>query len=728
MCKFWSRSALVFAAWLISASIDAEPLKSIGEIWNLDLIPTDEPRPVEFESQVVWVDEVKGAFFIYDGDRGIYVYRERSYDPNIHPEVGDIVAITGYAAPGGISPAIEEADFRVVGHEPLPEAKVYSGDLRESAMLDCEWMKLSGRLVSMRVFTNLEVILVEVVRNNYTLNIKLPYSQESVRRFQEIMLDVVEVDVVAGSTYNTDRQLTGRIFFASSADDFVVVDSQAGEFQNPDDYAIGEFMGRSFDHRRVVRSEGVVTAVGDREIYLQDGDSSVQVSVVYPSQFGVGNLVSVEGFVVPGPVSPGFLARKSKFISRANVPSPTRIDASVDLPSRYNYDLVKVDAVIVDIVQQIPPPSWMAKAGKGIVLMCRAGDRLFEARLPRGAEVADKLTVGSTVELTGICHLIRNPDVQWTVGIRGFWLQLRDIRDIKIIAPAPWWTAERAAWVVGGALGLSALFFAWILLLHRTVERQTKLIGEKIEQETLINERQRVARELHDNLDQGLTGAAVHLRASRKFLSSRIDKFVGSIRGVIESSDGLNTSCKEQLNQQLSELATDKEKGLHELGTIQSMLTYCGRESRSYILELRGGLLEKMDLPAAVDEVTRPLVVPFGAELAISTHGSYRRLRQDVEWHLLMVVRESVANAMMHGQPKSVSVVMRFEGDGLQFSVSDDGQGFDLKSALKSGRLGIQGMKERMNRLGGVLDIESEPGKGTEVIISVDSFRKSELN
>ncbi|MEO0796236.1 MAG: sensor histidine kinase [Verrucomicrobiota bacterium] len=718
----------ILLTFSVCTSLLGAPLKSIKDIRDLSAEKASQGLRVELETQVVWVDPIRKAFFAYDGEHGIYVSRARPFDEGLLLNPGDIVEITGQTVPGDFTPSINEAHINVVGHRDLPEAKSYHGDMQFSPLLDCEWMSLSARLVSMRVFPDQGYIMVELIRNNYILDIQMPYSIESVERLKKIMFEWIRVDVVAGTVYNSDRQATGRIFYASSADDFKRTISDETRARTGNTYPISQFMNADINHLWVVNSEGTVTSVGDREIFLRDQGSSVRVTVVDTDGLTAGDRVYIEGYVSPEPISPGFRAREHRILGREELPAPTLIDASAELETGYNYDLIEVDALVVDIVQSISPTGWAEVDFSGTVLLCRAGDRLFEARLPGGVELPPEVTIGATVRLTGICHIIRDPNIRWRLIISGFWLQLRTGGDLQVVAAAPWWTVSRMLWATGFAFAASTLFLAWVILLRRTVDRQTKVIGEKIERETILNERQRMARELHDNLDQGLTGAAVHLQASRKFLSTSGSNHESTIQTAIALAGDTNPSLKKALGEHLSNLQADTTKCLTSLQSVQSILTHCGEESRTSILELRGGLLEKMDLPAALQESLQPLADECGSELTITVKGSYRRLVKDAERHLLMVAREATTNAVRHGHPNTVSVQLEMDDDALSLTIKDDGCGFNEASRSRKGHFGIQGMKERVNRLRGRIAINTKPGHGTEIVVTIEPLKPWKLD
>jgi signal transduction histidine kinase len=98
-------------------------------------------------------------------------------------------------------------------------------------------------------------------------------------------------------------------------------------------------------------------------------------------------------------------------------------------------------------------------------------------------------------------------------------------------------------------------------------------------------------------------------------------------------------------------------------------------------------------------------------------------LRPDTAIAAFRIVQESVHNALRHGTPTSITVSVRRDGQRLLLSVRDDGRGFDVTEALRraaTGRhLGLLGMRERVEALGGRMEIDSTPGHGSEIRASI---------
>jgi signal transduction histidine kinase len=96
-----------------------------------------------------------------------------------------------------------------------------------------------------------------------------------------------------------------------------------------------------------------------------------------------------------------------------------------------------------------------------------------------------------------------------------------------------------------------------------------------------------------------------------------------------------------------------------------------------------------------------------------------RRLRNATERNLLLIAREAVTNAIRHGSPKEIEVVLEYAPLALRLSIVDDGIGFEAKAGNKSGHFGLVGMHERVESLKGRIEIVSEEAKGTRILVEL---------
>ncbi|HEX6229867.1 MAG TPA: sensor histidine kinase [Solirubrobacterales bacterium] len=190
-------------------------------------------------------------------------------------------------------------------------------------------------------------------------------------------------------------------------------------------------------------------------------------------------------------------------------------------------------------------------------------------------------------------------------------------------------------------------------------------------------ERARVARDLHDEVNQSLTGLLLRLEAVREEAPPELESDLAETRALAN-----------QAMQELLALAR----------------------------QLRPTALDDLGLAAAVagqvEQVSRP-----DLEAALTTEGEFRDLDEDVQLVVYRVAQEALTNAARHSKAERIDVTLSRSGRGVELEVSDDGRGFAFEQSERG--LGIGGMRERALLVGGELTIESRPGQGTTVRLSV---------
>lgn len=221
--------------------------------------------------------------------------------------------------------------------------------------------------------------------------------------------------------------------------------------------------------------------------------------------------------------------------------------------------------------------------------------------------------------------------------------------------------------------------------LWEQVKEKEALRGQLLEKVIAAQEaeRQRLARELHDEAAQTLTALSLGLRSLQE------------APGLPPAQKQLAESLKEQTLQLMAEL--------HRLS-----------------VELRPSALDRVGLAEALRQYANefgeryPLRIEFEAE---GLEGAV--LQPEAEISLYRIVQEALTNVARHAQASHVSVTMQRRGGSIVTVIEDDGKGFDPQQAAKTGRLGLFGMQERAALAGGSLRIESAPGSGTTIYVEI---------
>jgi signal transduction histidine kinase/ligand-binding sensor domain-containing protein len=201
----------------------------------------------------------------------------------------------------------------------------------------------------------------------------------------------------------------------------------------------------------------------------------------------------------------------------------------------------------------------------------------------------------------------------------------------------------------------------------------------------VLEERARLAREIHDTLAQGFVG-----------LSSQLDAVAAMV-------------------------PREPETAKKHLELARKMARHSVTEARRSVQDLRASALEGQDLSSALETAARQWTAGSPVQVEVDASGGGTKLPQDAEQHLLRIAQEAVTNAVKHAGAAKIRIRLRSVNGGLRLSVEDDGRGFDLDNAFSAlgGHFGLLGMRERAERLGGKLDLKSESGKGTRVEVTV---------
>ena len=284
---------------------------------------------------------------------------------------------------------------------------------------------------------------------------------------------------------------------------------------------------------------------------------------------------------------------------------------------------------------------------------------------------ADGVTVGCEIEVTGRCLLESENWRQYDVfpQIQGLAVVVRTSDDIRVLSRPPWWTPARLLIVI--AVLLAALVAIW------TRNRILRHVGA-----VKIAERTRLAVELHDSLSQSLAGIACQVAAGGKAIADN------------------------------PALASER------IGTAGRMLQSCRTELRNCLFDLRSDTLEDPDFAQALRTTLAPLA--DSADVAVRFNVPRERLADPTAHAVLAIVRELAGNAIRHGGASAVRVAGCLDGGRVLFSVTDDGRGFDPAhcDGPLQGHFGLQGIRDRVRRLGGTFTIESA-ATGTKASVAI---------
>ncbi len=203
----------------------------------------------------------------------------------------------------------------------------------------------------------------------------------------------------------------------------------------------------------------------------------------------------------------------------------------------------------------------------------------------------------------------------------------------------------------------------------------------QLQESAIVEERNRMAGEIHDTLAQGFTGIVVQLEAADDILKEDVD------------------SAKTHI---------DRARNLAR----QSLA-----EARRSVQALRVPELKSGGLNDAIKLFIEQITAGTSTVVESITQGAPYALPPEVEFGLLRICQEAVVNCLRHAKAGRIVIELRYETSGVSLLVKDDGQGFDTR--IDGGGFGLIGMRERAKRIGVNLDVQSFPGTGTSIVANV---------
>jgi signal transduction histidine kinase len=209
----------------------------------------------------------------------------------------------------------------------------------------------------------------------------------------------------------------------------------------------------------------------------------------------------------------------------------------------------------------------------------------------------------------------------------------------------------------------------------------------------LVEERNRIARDIHDTLAQGFTGVVVQLNAATEMLSA------------------------------------DPTRAREHVATARDLARTSLQEARRSVWALRPIVLEREELAQVLERSGRTLTTATGIDFVIEKSGDALTVSAEAEWEVLRIGQEAVANAVRHSGCRRIKLRLNQDNGqdngALRLEVEDDGKGGIIMdeagagAASRSGGLGLLGMHERAARAGGRLEIESPVGGPTRIVLLI---------
>ena len=406
--------------------------------------------------------------------------------------------------------------------------------------------------------------------------------------------------------------------------------------------------------RALLRGTVVLTSPG---LYVQDNTGGA--AIIGPSLPGLklGDEVEAQGTVDLHRYSLVLRDAQVRLLwARAPLP-PLAVTANQAATGAYDAMFIEVDGLLTG--------QSNAKDGS-LQLDLASNGQSFRAVTNPGRNRAALHSVAkqSRVRLRGVCVV----DPEFTHNLYPFVLLVPSADDIEVLAGPPWWSAR--------SLALFALAAVVLLLI-------TLLIYIRVDHwrlRSVLDERERIAHEMHDSLAQSFAGIGFQLQAIGN----------GVPRNLPEVNDQLELACE--------------------------LVRHSHEEARRSLMTLRREFLESEALHTALDRFARRMVEHGAVEVAVDVTGEENRLPYALKDALFRIGQEAIANSLQHAKPSLIVIRLDYGIKSVTLAIEDNGAGFDPAAAVRG--FGRQGMRKRAEGIAGELKVTSSTGVGTRVLVS----------
>lgn len=651
-------------------------------------------------------ERLADGFFLQDETDGVYV-KLGPHRPVLKP--GDRVCVEGRTDAGDYAPVVRLERWQLLGSAPLPTSEQATVAGLATGRYDSRRITVKGIVRSATIATRNgdSHLALEVRADGQDLVVGVnDYTSSSLH----LVDAVVRIQGVAAGIFSRQKQMLAPVVVVGSDRDIEMVEPPQVLEQLPvrSMDSLFRYAPEGIPERRV-RLRGVLLGLlPGRRLAVRDATSGVFVACDAERALAAGDQVEVFGFPSNREQTVWILHGEARRIGSGEMPAVVLGGVS-ELLAR-PCELGRIEGRLLG-APRLGEGNW--------VLSLAAQDASFEAFVPaQGSAHPSAWRAGARLAITGITEPYFSADQKRELYPfpRGLRVHARGATDVVLVMPAPWTTQPNATPIVLGVLAgvlvlLGSVSLVALVLARknaalqearkelreaqdelarrfsaRTGEWQEELAARHAAEADfalLTAERTRLARELHDTLEQSLASVALQLDAARGFYQEQPAE-----------------------SERLLETATQ-------------VLRESQAEVRRSVWNLRSVKLEEATLPEALAQLGKALSDTQGPAVCVDIEGTPVALPPWVSSHLFRIAQEAVTNTLKHAKATRIRLLLSFEGETLRLEVSDDGCGFNPVESRKEKRFGLLGLRERAAALRAQLVLDTAPGSGTRVAVVV---------
>ena len=414
---------------------------------------------------------------------------------------------------------------------------------------------------------------------------------------------------------------------------------------------------QGLDSQGVVSIRGFVTLLDP--LYIQDTSGGVLIEAAHGAVLNLGDEVEITGTGRNQDDKVIFVARSLKLTGERTLIPPSSVTSTQAAGILFDGRLAELRARLLT--------KFIDSEGRVVLLLDDAA-QTFRAEGPLGLskEQFEKLIPGSEVRVRGVCRV--GP---WEGRNGGaFTIMMRSMEDADVTAGPPWWSPRF----------LFREITALVLLIGLGIYIYLKV--ERSKMHAILEERARLAHEMHDTLAQNFAGVGFHLQGVRSSVRS----------GTLTTSDvvdRLTLACE--------------------------LITRTHRDASAEIAALSPGADDGSDLLTLLERCAYTMLEGNHVPIRSIREGTPRSLSLEVRDALFRIGREAITNVLRHAQAETITLRIRYEYRTVTLEIIDDGCGFDPKTHADD--FGLRGMRSRSAAIGATLEVISDLGYGTSILI-----------
>ncbi|MFO1486691.1 MAG: sensor histidine kinase [Verrucomicrobiaceae bacterium] len=691
---------LVSSFLMVSSFSAAAELNRAIDIRTLPYERSLEKLPVDLTATIGFIESATTAF-VQDDTAGTHLHFKPGRT-DLH--VGDQVRIRGTTTAGLYFPGVDVTELVILGHAAPPAAVPAAYDDLATGRFHYQRVVVEGLG---RTLTPLDEnrSLLRLAMGSRVIEVRVDSPPESAPDIVDARL---RITALAAGGINDRRQLVFPYLRVTDWSD-VTITQPAKPFTEKPWVSVTNllrFTGKPDEAAQSVRVHGLVLAsFPDGRLYARDQNPATppstesgmpDIDVVQPAiciRLGLQyELNPGDNFVATGfPVMEGFTASLADArlleVASGPAPEPVRVTLQTLLDGSHDADLVQLDHPVTLLDH--------FRTANGYELRIDAGGTTLRAFMPRDYFVGSTANIvigsipsahvdsdgnlalekGAMLAVTGICQIESTTDKGFRSRPALASLLLRGPADLLVLNPAPFWNAKRLIIAIAILGGIILLTLFWITQQRRQITR----LERKIAHQATLDERQRIAREFHDTLEQELTGLSLRLDAA----TTR--PLEDKARGLLETSRNLVSRIQSEARNLVSDLR-DTE---HTTTLPEALQLLASRAPETITIKL-----DILPIPPIPPHVTH---------------------------HLRMIAQEAVTNALKHAQATEITLHLSSTPTILTLRITDNGRGFDPTAEThgKPGHFGCIGIRERARKVGADVKWESTEAKGTSVCLSL---------